>query len=62
MRPQFVHPEYPNDFAAWAHYGLHDDSLAEKLAILDPTEFSDLEDLRQIVLDVIEESFEDKEN
>jgi len=55
LEPMFEHPEYANDFAAWAHSALHDDVLAEKLGVLDPTDFEDLEALRQELVDVIEE-------
>ena len=33
LRSQFAYPEYYNDFAGWVHYSLHDDTLAERLAI-----------------------------
>jgi hypothetical protein len=55
LEPVFEHPEYANDFAAWAHSALHDDVLAEKLGVIDPTDFDDLEALRQELVDVIEE-------
>ncbi len=55
LKPGFENPEYANDFAAWAHRALHDDVLAEKLGVIDPTEFDDLESLRRELLDVIEE-------
>ena len=50
----FVHPEYHNDFSWWAHFGLHDDILTERLAIIDPTEYKDIEDLRKRLIQVIE--------
>lgn len=59
LRISFVHPEYHNDFARWAHFALHDDILTERLAIIDPTEFRDLNDLRKKVIDVIEERLEE---
>ncbi len=55
LKPGFENPEYANDFAAWAHRSLHDDVLAEKLGVIDPTEFENLEALRRELLDVIEE-------
>jgi hypothetical protein len=61
LRPMFVDPEYHNDFAAWAHHTLHDDILAERLGIIDPTEFDDLEQLRQAVLEVVEERLDERE-
>jgi len=58
LRVSFAHPEYHNDFARWAHTTLHDDILAEQLAIIDPTEFPEMEDLRRKLLDVIEDRIE----
>lgn len=61
LRPQFTHPDYHNDFAAWAHRSLHDNILAEQLSVIDPTEFQSLEELRQKLLDVVENRLEEKE-
>jgi|SRR5579872_5637018 len=61
LRISFVHPEYHNDFSAWAHFGLHDDILTERLAIIDPTEYAGIEPLRQKVIDVIEERMDEIE-
>ncbi|MBA3957567.1 MAG: hypothetical protein H0X51_04120 [Parachlamydiaceae bacterium] len=60
MTPQFGHVEYHNDFARWAHDALDDHVLAERLNIIDPTEFTDLESIRQAVLETIEESLEEE--
>lgn len=59
--PRFENPEYLNDFAEWARHGLHDQRLAERLAVIDPAEFPDLEMLRQELLDVIEERLDETE-
>jgi hypothetical protein len=61
LRPKFIHPEYHNDFANWAHYKLHDNFLAEKLGIIDPTDFPDLEELRSHLIEVIESRIEEHE-
>jgi len=58
LRPQFIHPDYQNDFASWAFHGLHDQCLAEKLGILDPIEYPNLEDLRKEVLNVVDDHLE----
>lgn len=55
LRPRFDDPEYHNDFAIWAAHGLHDKILAERLAIIDPTDFENMEDLRSELLEVIEQ-------
>jgi len=56
LRPRFDNREYHNDFSSWASsaHGLHDETLAERLSAIDPTEFSDLEDLRTELIDVAE--------
>ncbi len=61
LRPHFVDPEYLNDFASWAFHGLHDITLAERLAIINPGQFDSIEDVRTKVIDVIEERMDDDE-
>jgi hypothetical protein len=55
LSPRFEEPEFNNDFAAWVYRALRDPVLAERLAMIDPTNFADIEDLRQEVIEVIEE-------
>jgi hypothetical protein len=54
LRPYFDEPEYMNDFAAWSWRSLHDTRLAERLALIDPTGFKEIEDLRRWLIEVIE--------
>lgn len=54
LRPRFDDPQYINDFATWSHYQLHDETLAERLAIVDPTAFEDLESLRRELIEIVE--------
>ena len=61
LRPQFDEPEYNNDFASWAWRGLHDKPLAERLSMISPSEFEDLEALRQEVAEVVEERLDESE-
>jgi hypothetical protein len=61
LRPTFDDPEYQNDFAVWAYHGLHDRFLAERLALVDPTDFDDLEDLRRELIEIIEERLDENE-
>jgi hypothetical protein len=61
LRPTFDDPEYQNDFAAWAWRSLHDSRLAERLAIIDPSHYPDIEDLRREVIDVIQERLAESE-
>lgn len=61
LRPGFDDPEYNNDFASWARHMLHDAKLAERLGVIDPADFSNIEELRQEVIDVIEERLDETE-
>jgi len=58
--PQFDYPDYRNDFAVWARHHLRDDVLGERLGIIDPYGFSSLEDLRTLVLDIIDEHLSER--
>ena len=62
LRPRFDDPEYHNDFASWARHALHDKVLAEKLAVLDPTELPDIEMLRAELIEIIEERIDELEH
>jgi len=53
LRPSFDDPEFHNDFAIWARRGLHDHVLAERLEILDPYSFPNMEELRKEILDIL---------
>jgi hypothetical protein len=59
LRPHFVDPEYQNHFAGWAYHDLHDRTLAERLAIINPADFEDIDMLRLAVIDVIEERMDE---
>jgi len=59
LRPQFDEPEYNNDFASWAYWGLHDKPLAERLSMVLPSDYADLEDLRQEVVEVVEQRLDE---
>ncbi len=61
LRPRFDDPEYHNDFAIWSRYGLHDAVLAERLGVIDPTDFADMESLRQELIEVIEERLDESD-
>ncbi len=50
----FVRP-YGNDFATWAVTHARDRLLGERLAIVDPFEFADLEQLREELISVIDD-------
>ncbi len=47
--------EYPNDFAAWAATALQDSTLAEKLSSIDPFIYGDMDQMREALVDLLEE-------
>jgi len=55
LQPQFDEPEYNNDFAAWAYRGLHEKALAERLSVIDPTEYEDIEEVRLELLERVDD-------
>jgi hypothetical protein len=55
LRPAFDNPDYRNDFAVWAKLYLSDRVLAERLGILDPFTMGSLEELRAVVLEILDE-------
>jgi len=61
LRPRFDNPEYHNDFAIWVAESLHNKALAEKLAAIDPSVFENIEDLRNEVIETLEEALDDAE-
>ncbi len=63
LRPAFENREYMNDFASWSWkaHGLHDEALAERLSVIDPTDFEDLEELRQELVEVTSDRLEESE-
>ncbi len=54
LRHKHIAGPYPNDFATWAAIQVRDRVLGEKLGVLDPYEFNDLESLRSAIGTVIE--------
>ncbi len=61
LQSQFDEPEYNNDFAAWVYHGLHEKALAEQLSVIDPTDYDNIEDLRQDLIEVVEERLDQSE-
>lgn len=59
--PRFDDPVFQNDFASWAYYGLNDLPLAERLGVIDPTGFSDMDQLRTELIDVLEDRLDETE-
>ncbi len=49
--------EYTNDFALWAAKALHDPNLAERLSSVDPFEYEELTQVRDAMVELLEEYF-----
>jgi hypothetical protein len=47
--------EYPNEFAQWAATALQDIKLAEKLSFFDPFDYENMGQVRQAIIDILEE-------
>lgn len=61
LHPRFEEPEYNNDFAAWARHALHDKALAERLSVVDPNSYGTLDELRQELIEIIEQRLDERE-
>lgn len=62
LRPNFDDPEFQNDFASWTSRKLDDSKISEQLALIDPNIFSNIEDLRTEVAEIIEQRLSELEN
>ncbi|MDA8308227.1 MAG: DUF5752 family protein [Deltaproteobacteria bacterium] len=56
-RMAIAHPEaeYTNDFAVWAATSLQDSRLAEKLSVIDPFSYEEMEQVRSALAELLEE-------
>lgn len=61
LRTAFEHREYHNDFSDWAHRCLHDDILAERIEVINPTEYSTMEELRNELIETLETRLDEQE-
>ncbi len=59
IAPGFEEQEYNNDFARWVKRELNDLLLAERLAVVDPSEFSTIEELREELVDIIDQRLDE---
>jgi hypothetical protein len=59
LRHKFVAGAYPNDFATWAAIQVRDRVLGERLAMVDPGEFANLQALREELVSVIDDHLRD---
>jgi len=59
LRPTFDDPVYGNDFAVWTANVLNDPILAEKLGVINPYEYKNMEELRAFLIDMIDDHMSD---
>jgi hypothetical protein len=55
LRHKFVAGAYPNDFATWTAVQVRDRVLGERLAMVDPSNFANLQALREELVSVIDD-------
>jgi len=55
LRHRLVTGPYPNDFATWVDGQVRDRSLGERLAMVDPADFSTLQALREELVSVVDD-------
>lgn len=59
LRPTFDDPRYYNGFATWIGHALRNPGLAERLSVIDPTAFDDMEALRAELIRTIEDGLDE---
>ena len=62
LRPGFEEPEYNNDFATWAYKNLHDNKTAERLSLINPGMFSNIEEIRSKLIEVVNLSLKESKS
>lgn len=62
LRPGFQESEYNNDFADWVYTRLHNNKLAERLSLINPGMFPNIDDLRSALIEVIQKSLEENKS
>lgn len=55
LRQEHILSLFPNDFATWVTFSVRDRLLGERLGLLDPFEFRDLESLRAAIVTTIDD-------
>jgi trehalose synthase-fused probable maltokinase len=55
LRPRLLAAAYPNDFATWVDVHVRDRVLGERLAMVDPADFTTLQALREELVSVVDE-------
>lgn len=60
LRHGYLASHYPNDFANWVETNIRDNVLAERLAIVTPFNFKNLEEIRAEFIEIIDKHLSDK--
>ena len=55
LRHRFIELAYPNDFSQWVVMQVGDHVLGERLAVVDPFDYPNLEDLREEIISIIDD-------
>ena len=58
LRTEFEEDEFKNDFATWASINLHENKLAERLSLINPRMFKNVDELRSKLMEVVTLSLE----
>jgi len=61
LRSRYPSAPYPNDFATWVATQVRDPVLGERLAVVDPFMFDDLERLRNAMLAILDDHLQAEE-
>jgi len=59
LRAEFGEDEFNNDFATWASINLHENKLAERLCLINPSMFKNVEELRSKLIEVVTSSIDE---
>src|SRR3989337_3305313 len=59
LRSRYLAAPYPNDFATWAAIQVRDRVLGERLAAVDPFDYTELEALRAELITIIDDHLSD---
>ena len=54
LRSRYLQAPYPNDFASWAAIQVRDRVLGEQLAVVDPFDYEDVDQLRADLVSIID--------
>lgn len=58
VRPHISESEFNNDFASWVNSSLRDFKLAEALSAINPVKFQNFDDIRKVVLNILDKRLE----